>query len=98
MVCLPELRLHRRPVTFLRLIPGLLLILGVVPASASQASPPTQPNFSATKHVLVLYPDNRWFSSQALIDKTLHTDLPTSGQTIELFTEDMERMRLGDPS
>ena len=97
MVGFLKQRLPWRRITLLLLNSCALLVLGVFPSTA-QENRSTRPIPSPSKHVLVLYPDNRWFSSQALIDKTLRTDLSTSGQTIELFTEDMERMRLGDPS
>lgn len=98
MVWLPKERLHWRRMRFLPLSLCVLLILGIFPISLGNESPPTQRSPSATKHVLVLYPDNRFFPSQTLIDKTLRTYLPTPSQPVEIFTEDMERTRLGDSS
>jgi signal transduction histidine kinase len=95
---LPKELLHSRRVWFLALLPGICFTLGALSVSAGQESLPTHPTPVAIKNVLVLYPDNRFFPSQTLIDRTFHADLLTTGQPLEIFTEDMERMRLGDSS
>jgi signal transduction histidine kinase len=95
-----RLRLRKLPL----LSACVLLLAGIPYASVSispaQAEPPNQPGRSPAQHVLVVYPDNPQFQTtgQALIDQTLREQLQNSGEPVEIYTENLERIRLGEAS